>query len=143
MPKEGRAINSDYSIAVHVLALLNAFPEPMSSEEMAASVGVNPVVVRNVVGHLRRAGLLDTQRGVPGARLTRSASQITLLDVYRAVGAPDSILKLHQTANPACPVGARIQGVLDAVFEQAQAAMEARLAQVRLSDVTTAIAQVG
>ena len=134
-------MNSDYSIAVHILSLLNAFPEPMSSEYVADSVGVNPVVIRNVTGLLRRGGLLSTQRGVIGARLTRPADQISLLDVYRAVNAPESVLKMHPHPNPSCPVGARIQGVLDDVFGQAQAALETRLAQVRLSDISAAIKQ--
>ena len=132
-------MNSEYSIAVHVLSLLNQQGTPKSSEHLAGSVGVNPVVIRNVTGLLRRGGLLETRRGVTGARLTRPAEQISLLEVYRAVQAPESVLKVHQKPNPNCPVGARIQCVLDDVFGQAQAAMEAELARVKLSDVTTAL----
>lgn len=132
-------MNSQYSIAVHVLSLLNQSGLPQSSEFLAASVGVNPVVIRNVTGLLRRGGLLTTQRGVTGARLTRPADQISLLDVYRAVQAPGSVLKMHQKPNPRCPVGARIQGVLDDVFAQAQAALEAQLAGVSLADVGRAL----
>ncbi|GGR12520.1 Rrf2 family transcriptional regulator [Deinococcus ruber] len=134
-------MNSEYSIAVHILSLLNHSPEPISSEYIAGSVGVNPVVIRSVTGMLRRGGLLHTQRGVMGAQLTRPPEQISLLDVYRAVNAPGSVLKVHQHPNPACPVGARIQGVLDDVFGQAQAALEARLATVFLSDISTALHQ--
>ncbi|AWN22555.1 Rrf2 family transcriptional regulator [Deinococcus irradiatisoli] len=136
-------MNSQYAIAVHILALLNSSAEPLSSEFIAGSVGVNPVVVRNVTGLLRRGGLLETQRGVVGANLTRPASSISLLDVYRAVNAPETVLKLHQNPNPSCPVGAHIQGVLDQVFGQAQAALEAQLAQVYLADVTDALRQTG
>ena len=132
-------MNSQYAIAVHILTLLDASSGPISSEEIAGSVGVNPVVVRQVTGLLRRGGLLHTQRGVIGARLTRPAHEINLLDVYRAVQAPESVLKLHQNPNPACPVGAGIQAALDGVFGQAQAALEARLAQVRLSDIAQSI----
>lgn len=122
-----------------MLSLLNQGELPKSSELIAGSVGVNPVVIRNVTGLLRRAGLVGTQRGVVGARLTRPATQISLLDVYRAVQAPETVLKVHQHPNPACPVGARIQGVLGGVFSDAQAALEARLAQTQLSDVITAL----
>jgi len=48
-------------------------------------------------------------------------------------------LKVHGKPNPTCLVGARIQGVLEGVFSQAQAAMEAELAQVSLADVSTAL----
>ncbi|CAM3815158.1 Rrf2 family transcriptional regulator [Deinococcus frigens] len=132
-------MNSEYSIAVHVLSLLNGGDGPHSSEYLAGSVGVNAVVIRNVTGRLRQAGLLDTRRGVAGAALTRRADQITLLDVYRAVDAPRSTLKMHQKPNPACPVGANIQSVLDEVFTQAQAALEDRLSQTTLADVTAAL----
>lgn len=111
----------------------------MSSERIAESVGVHPVIVRDVTGLLRRGNLIQTQRGVIGARLTRPAQQISLLDVYRVVNAPASVLKMHQHPNPLCPVGANIQRVLDSVFDQAQAALEARLARVSLSDVTNGI----
>ena len=132
-------MNSQYAVAVHILALIDASAEPVSSEYIAGSVGVNPVVIRHVTGLLRRGDLLTTRRGVAGAQLTRPASEISLLEVYRAVNAPESVLKLHQHPNPACPVGAGIQGVLDTVFGQAQTALEARLAQVRLSDIGTAL----
>ena len=132
-------MNSQYAVAVHLLALIDSSAEPVSSEYVAGSVGVNSVVVRHVTGLLRRGGLLTTRRGVAGAQLTRPASEISLLEIYRAVNAPQSVLKLHPNPNPACPVGAGIQGVLDVVFGQAQAALEARLAQIRLSDIGTAL----
>jgi len=136
-------MNSNYSIAVHILSLIDSSTEALSSEYIAGSVGVNPVVIRQVTGLLRRSGLLDTQRGVPGARLTRPPSQISLLDVYRAAEAPNSMLKIHAHPNPACPVGARIQGVLDDVFGQAQAALEQRLAHTTLAEVSASLKQVG
>lgn len=132
-------MNSEYSIAVHILALLDQAAKPISSDFIAGSVGVNPVVIRSVTGLLRRGGLLATRRGVLGAQLTRPAQQISLLDVYRAVNAPETVLKLHQHPSPACPVGANIQGVLDDVFAQAQSALETRLAQATLGDVTAAL----
>jgi DNA-binding IscR family transcriptional regulator len=132
-------MTSQYAIAVHILTLVYFATDPAGSEEIAESVGVNPVIIRNITGLLRRAGLLETQRGVMGARLTRPADQVSLLDVYRAVNAPESVLKLHQKPNLACPVGANIQGVLDEIFVQAQAALESRLAIVSLMDVTGAL----
>jgi Rrf2 family protein len=134
-------MNSQYSIAVHILTLVDSSSGPMGSAEIADSVGVNPVVIRNVTGLLRKAGLLTTQRGVPGAQLTRPARQISLLDVYRAVQAPDSVLKMHQHPNLACPVGAGIQRALEEVYGQAQAALESHLAAVTLSDITRAVHQ--
>ncbi|WP_288432277.1 Rrf2 family transcriptional regulator [uncultured Deinococcus sp.] len=127
-------MNHQYAVAVHILSLLDHQPAS-SSEELAGSVGVHPVVIRTVTGLLRRAGLLETRRGVPGARLARPPREITLLDVYRAVNAPEQMLKHHPRPNVACPVGANIQAVLDATSRRAQDALEAELAAHSLGDV--------
>ena len=134
-------MNSQYAVAVHVLSLINTFPDHMSSADIAGSVGTNPVVIRNVTGQLRRAGLLQTRQGVTGARLTREASRITLLDVYRAVNGDGSVFRLHEHPHPSCPVGANIQATLEARFARAQAAMEAELARTTLADVTADLLQ--
>lgn len=129
-------MTSQYAVAIHILSLIYLYPENAStSEAVAASVGTNPVVVRNVIGLLRRAKLLQTQQGVAGAQLTRAPRDISLLQVYRAVAAPESVFKVHEHPHPQCPVGSRIQKTLEAVFGEAQRAMEAHLAQTTLADV--------
>ncbi len=87
------AANSRLTVAVHALAWL-ALAErrgqaPLTSEQVAASVNTNPVVVRRSLGDLRRAGLVRTQRGVGGGySLSRPAAEITLGAVLRAVDGP-------------------------------------------------------
>lgn len=133
-------MNSQYAVAVHVLSLISQFPEHSSSADMAASVGTNPVVIRTVAGQLRRAGLIRTRQGVAGAALTRPASQITLLDVYRAVNGEDRVFRLHERPHPSCPVGANIQATLEDRFGRAQAALEAELARSTIAEVTADLA---
>lgn len=131
-------VASRFSIGVHILSLLGADPgAENTSEYLAGSIGVNPVVVRNVSGMLRRAGLVATRQGVAGARLARPLAEVTLLDVYRAVAAVDEgdLFAVHPNPNPRCPVGANIQRTLENVFGEAQRAMEARLAQTTLEQV--------
>ena len=129
-------IANRFSIAVHILSLLGALRDAEhTSEWMAGSIGVNPVVVRNVTGMLRRAGLVRTQQGVAGTRLARPLSEVSLLDVYRAVEEEGSIFSVHPRPNPRCPVGARIQGTLSEVFGEAQGALERKLAGISLEAV--------
>ena len=129
-------IANRFSIGVHILSLLGARREvEPTSEWMAGSIGVNPVVVRNVTGMLKRAGLVRTQQGVAGASLARPLSEVTLLDVYRAVEDEASLFSVHPRPNPKCPVGARIEGTLRDVFAEAEDAMEANLAGITLAEV--------
>ena len=129
-------IANRFSIGVHILSLLGVLRDAEhTSEWMAGSIGVNPVVVRNVTGMLRRAGLVRTQQGVAGAWLARPLSEITLLDVYRAVEDEGSLFSVHPRPNPKCPVGVRIEGTLNEVFAEAEDAMHAKLAGITLQQV--------
>lgn len=135
------SISSRSAVGVHVLALLaQAGDEPLSSEVMAGSVNTNAVVIRRELGLLRQAGLVRSQEGSGGGwRLARNPKRITLLDVYRAVE-KEALFSLHnQQPNPACLVGRNIQGALDDVFGDAEAAMERRLEKTTIYDVLGAV----
>ncbi len=137
-------IANRFSIAVHVLSLLGALPDAEhTSEWMAGSIGVNSVVVRNVTGMLRRAGLVVTRQGVAGTRLARPLSQITLLDVYRAVEDDASLFSVHPRPNPKCLVGSRIEATLTGIFRQAERAMQAELAAMTVEQVVRRLKSTG
>ncbi|MBI1297853.1 Rrf2 family transcriptional regulator [bacterium] len=134
-----RAANR-FAIAVHILTLLGALgDEHNTSEAMAASIGVNPVIVRNVTGMLRRADLVITQQGVAGTTLAHNTADISLLDVYRAVEPDAALFSIHACPNPKCPVGAKIEDTLEHHFAEAQKAMEDRLAEISVAQVVTDI----
>lgn len=129
-------IANRFSIAVHILSLLGAFEgEAQTSEWMAGSIGVNPVIVRNITGMLRRAGLVNTQQGAAGARIARPLNEITLLDVFKAVETEEELFSMHENPNPACPIGSGIQTVLEAEFSAAQESMETRLSRTTIETV--------
>ena len=79
--------NSRLSLALHTLGHMAGDPERIhTSAEIAGHAGTNPVVVRRVLGKLRDAGLLASEKGHAGGwRLARSPHQITLADVYVAL----------------------------------------------------------
>src|SRR4051794_6988781 len=110
------AANSRLTIGVHVLAWL-ALAErrgqrTLTSEQVAASVNTNAVVVRRSLGDLKQAGLVGVRHGAgAGWWLARPPEQITLHDVHRAVD-PAPVFALHATEpNRECPVGHGIRPV--------------------------------
>lgn len=129
-------ICSRFSVAVHILTLLESTRgEPARSEWIAGSVNTNPAVVRRILSMLARAGLTRSRFGVGGgALLAKPASEITLLDVYRAVD-DAQLFTLHERANPKCSVGRNIQRVLEGTTQAAQAALERELARKTVCDV--------
>ncbi len=86
------AANSRLTIATHALAWLalaqRRGQEVLTSEQVAASVNTNPVIIRRSLGDLRRAGLVEVRHGAgAGWSLARGPEEITLLEVHDAVGA--------------------------------------------------------
>ncbi|HEY3502760.1 MAG TPA: Rrf2 family transcriptional regulator [Actinocatenispora sp.] len=108
----------------------------VTSEQIADSVNTNPVVIRRILGSLRDAGLVASQRGHgAGWRLARAPESISLRDVYGAVE-PDPLIALHATPpNQKCPVARGIPPVLREVYDRAEGSMKAELAAVTVADV--------
>jgi Rrf2 family protein len=133
-------IGSRFTIGVHILSALDFFKgmDGVNSEFLAGSIGINPVIVRNVISQLRRAGIVRTRRGAGGAELARSLDQVSLYDIYRAVDSVDEeegLFHFHEQPNPACPVGGNIHTALDRHLEAAQKAMEAELKRTTMADI--------
>jgi len=132
-------ISSRFTIAVHVIVCIEAFKETrrVTSEFLASSVNVNPVVIRRLLQQLKRAGIVAVKRGSGGADIARPLEQITLLDVYNAVESVDEgvLFHFHDDPNPLCPVGRSIHAILDRRLEAIQAAMEAELRSMTLKDI--------
>ncbi len=134
-------ISTRFSVGVHILALLEvAKGTPCTSEFVAASVNTNPVVIRRLMGMLKRAGLVRVSAGIAGATLAKKPKEITLLDVYKAVGAADtSLFDIHEDTNQRCPVGANIQSALAGTVKSAQQVLERELSSQTLAGVIAKI----
>ncbi len=133
-------IGSKFTIGVHIITAIDYFKDMdrVNSEFLAGSIGVNPVIVRTVISQLREAGIVQTRRGSSGAELIKQLDEITLYDVYKAVGSVDTeegLFHFHEQPNPDCPVGRNIHRVLDQRLVDAQRAMEEQLKGTTLADI--------
>lgn len=131
-------ITSRFTVAVHTLLVINTFQDKVktTSEFIASSVNVNPVVIRRTMQSLKAAGMIDVKAGSGGARLARRPEDITLFDVYSAVDSVEGdLFHFHENPNPACPVGRSIHAVLDVKLQEAQAALESQLKKTTLADL--------
>ena len=136
------AVNTQFSIAVHILAGLayrcgsGIGGGELTSGYIARSVNTSPSFVRRILSKLAKAGLVKTTTGKSGAcRLGREPERISLLDIYQAVDAP-KVFTIHNYAEqPACVVSCHIKNALAQVLEKTQQDTEASLAKVTLGQI--------
>lgn len=132
-------ISSRFTLAVHIFACIDTFGAEykLTSDFLAKSTNVNPVIIRKILGQLKESGLVEVARGTGGAKISKPLSEITFLDIYKAVECVEDgeLFHFHEKPNKNCPVGMNIHNVLDDKLERVQRAMENELASITLEDV--------
>jgi Rrf2 family protein len=131
------ATSVQFTVAAHIMAALGFFRDKeIPSATLAESVNAEPTFVRKSLSKLAKAGLIVTKRGKSGAsRLTRCPEQITLLDIYRASGAPPTFAIHSYSVGRKCPVSTNIKGCMSSVLKIAQGSFENILDGITLADV--------
>ncbi len=132
-------ISSRFTIAVHVLIAIETFKSThkTTSDFLASSVNVNPVVIRRLLQQLKKAGIISVQRGSGGADIEKPLEAITLLDVYNAVEPVENgnLFHFHENPNERCPVGRNIHKIMDGRLKEIQDAMEDKMRSMTVKDV--------
>ena len=135
-------ISVRFTAAVHTLRCINYFDGTckVTSDFIAGSTGVHPVIIRKILLQLQKAGLVSTAPGKGGSHLEKSPEDITLLDVYHAVKSDeDEVFNFHPNPNGNCPIGQNIHRVLDPCLENAQKALECELDKTTLASLVAKV----
>lgn len=132
-------ITSKFTIAVHIITAIDYFKdsEKVTSTFLAGSVGANPVIVRNVMGNLKEAGIIDISQGKSGIALAKELDEITFFDIYKAVDCvgDEGLFHFHENPNTDCPVGRNIHKAMDEQLLSIQEAMEVQMKNITLADI--------
>lgn len=132
-------ISSRFTLAIHIFSCIDAFEDDykITSNFLASSTNVNPVIIRKILSQLKTAGLIEVARGTGGTSIAKPLQEITLLDIYRAVECVENgeLFHFHENPNINCPVGKNIHLILDEKLERVQNAMEKELSSITLVDV--------
>lgn len=132
-------ISSRFTLAIHIFACIDTFGSEykVTSDFLAGSTNVNPVIIRKILGQLKGAGLIEVARGTGGTTIAKPLKEITFLDIYRAVECIENgnLFHFHENPNLNCPVGKNIHHVLDDKLLQVQSSMEKELASITLQDL--------
>ncbi|MDO4327507.1 MAG: Rrf2 family transcriptional regulator [bacterium] len=138
-------ISSRFTIAIHIFACMETFggEYKITSDFLASSIHVNPVIIRKILLQLKNAGLIQVARGTGGTTAARPIEEITFYDVYLAVDLLEDgdLFHFHENPNPACPVGRNIHNALDGRLADIQHAMENEMKKYTIADVVKDIKQ--
>jgi Rrf2 family protein len=136
------ATSTQFSIAVHLMIALGFNGERQAtSGELALSVNTSPSFVRRILAKLSKANLVSTTTGKSGScLLAKKPEDISLLEIYSAVGAPETFAIHDYPVQSKCRVSCNIEATMRKVLTKAQKSFEETLAQTSLAEV---IADIG
>jgi Rrf2 family protein len=131
------ATNIQFAIAAHIMACLgHAEGEEVNSATIAGSVNTSASFVRRIMAKLSKAELVKTATGKGGACwLARRPSDISLLEIYRAIGAPKAFAIHQYPIEKRCTVSCHIKSALSRVLDDTQQALEQRLGRISLAQL--------
>lgn len=127
------AANLRFSTGIEALALMATEPEKYHTSQALANVlATNSVVVRRLLSALSHAGLVTSVKGpAGGSRLARSAKQISLRDIYRALDTGDLLHRgKHETEETR-----DLRKAMQSVFKKAQKRFEEELDSTTLNQL--------
>lgn len=112
--------NTRFATVIHILTLLADNPDEwLSSDWLAGSININPVIVRKELGVLHEAGLVISRKGKEGgSKLNRPSHEISLAEIYLSVKNTEVLGKKNNNPNPKCPIGKHINEHLELLFEK-------------------------
>ena len=127
------------SVAVHCLIFIHEAKgiAKVTSNLLAESTGSNPVVIRNILSALKKAGLITVPRGTGGAELCADPSQITLYQIYSALE-PDgvtSIIGIHPCDARPGPVAQNLRKVLEPPYHKIEDAVKEAMEEITLQSM--------
>ena len=136
------ATNTQFSIAVHLMIALGyGGGRQATSGELAGSINTSPSFVRRILAKLSKSGLVSTTTGKSGfCLLAKKPEEISLLEIYKAVDAPQTFAIHDYPVQSQCRVSCNIESVMRKVLTRAQNSFEGSLGETTLAEL---IADIG
>jgi Rrf2 family protein len=124
------------SDVLHVLLHMEQVEEPLTSEVLARSMGTNAAVFRRTMAGLRKAGFVRSEKGHGGGwTLARPLGEITLLDVYQALGCPNLFSIGNRSKHTDCLVEKNVNSVVAETMAEATALFARRFGEITLDQI--------
>ena len=123
---------------LHVLLHMRARDEPLTSAAIATMLGTPAPIVRRTMKGLREHGIVSSSKGHGGGwSLIRPLAEITMLDVYEALGEPTLFALGPAADDPTCLVERAVDARLGDAFARAAEGLRVELRATTLQEIAT------
>jgi Rrf2 family protein len=131
------SLRSEYALQASLDLALHASASKLArTSDVARRTGAPAKFLETVLGQLRRAGLVESERGSRGGhRLARAPSRIGAGDVVRAVEGPDGLAVRPGQRRPPPGAAAGSARALHQMWTETERALAASLDGVTLEDL--------
>ena len=129
-------ISGKFAITLHILTLLSKFPdEYLSSDFIAGSMNLHPVLVRKEIANLKKNHIVESKEGKNGGtKLLKLASEISLDHIFKMTFETVSLGYSKNDPNPDCPVGKQINKNLDELYADINQKISVQLRGISLTE---------
>lgn len=127
--------NLRFSTLIHILVLLHKFDGKLiTSEFIAGSININPVVVRREIKILKDAGIITAKKGkVGGFILNINPSEFYFDQIYSLLHKDENIGKLNEP-NPNCAIGKSMNSNLENLYQSIHTSIIDNLKNISLEE---------
>ncbi|RUT69048.1 Rrf2 family transcriptional regulator [Flavobacterium cupreum] len=132
-------ISGKFAITIHILTLLTKFPNDfLSSEFIAGSMNLNPVLVRKEIANLKAHHIVESKEGKNGGtKLSKKASAITLKEIFELTFDNINLGYAKNQPNPDCPVGKKVNQNLAELYADINEKVGLQLKKITLEDFSS------
>lgn len=121
---------------LHILLHLEQIDTPVTSEQIGQMLGTNASLMRRTMGGLREAGFVKSIKGHGGGwLLTKPLEEISLKQVYEALGSPNLFAVGQSDDAPTCLLERAANEATQSALQAAKTSFDAELAKVTLADL--------
>ena len=126
-----------FPVSIHIMTVLGFHqPELVNSEQLAKGIKTNPSFIRKLVASLSAAGLVESVRGkMGGVKLVKSPKEITLDQIYRAVGDGSLMAIPDKTPQASCKISCSMGMILSKISQEIEDGTLRQLSKRSLKDI--------
>lgn len=121
---------------LHLLLHLEPIKDPVTSEALGQMLGMNASLVRRIMGGLRDAGFVKSTKGHRGGwYLAMPLREITLAQVYDALGSP-TLFAIGQSGDtPSCLLEKAANGAMERALDAASKVFTVEMEKTTVADL--------